>query len=715
MGGFGVGPFVWKGLVVLVLVSGAMLGTTTAAFATQPPIAAYSFDAGEGTTLEDVSGEHDGAIEGAQWTKGKFGNALAFNGVSTEKVTIADSNDLDLTDELTLEAWVRPTEAIEWSQVVTKVRGTSFSYQMVAQSNHNAPTGYLASSAKNWGVDGGTTPLPAKTWSHIAFTSDGGRIRFYVNGKLMGSDSMQVAAEPSTGALVIGGGLFKGKIDEVRIYDRALDEGEVTADKGAALPNPPTAVTGEAEVLSPNEAVFLGTVDPSETETRYRFEYGPTTAYGQMVPATEEEVLYEDTAQEAEEAVAYLQPSTTYHYRLVAANQAGTAVGEDKTLTTPPSEITPEQEQLDREQEENYTASISTVAPDFIGLNFRGLQEQTNADMEKVAATGASMYRISLEDLTHFSVDRSLYDKVFRNAAANHLKVLFVMGSRHLTAKQSGLATWAERIVRRYGKANAGEAGSLWESKSAPYAPTYWEVWNEPNIGLNSLSPPPAQPEDAGKLPANKRPGNVDPQRFGDYLEAISKAIRNVEPEATVIVGGLLSVGTSLKGGAAEKTGKEDEINPQKFLRQMGHSSAYQAVGFHPYAFKANNGEAPTNGTQVNQVRIKIRSAISKLRHTLNHLNNGKEKKIWITEVGWPVGVGDEAHPSVTPEIQAELVTSVFSTIKQRAKSWWNIANVFYFNYADSPDQPAWDYHTGLLDAQMNPRPAYKAFKQQTK
>jgi hypothetical protein len=109
-----------------------------------------------------------------------------------------------------------------------------------------------------------------------------------------------------------------------------------------------------------------------------------------------------------------------------------------------------------------------------------------------------------------------------------------------------------------------------------------------------------------------------------------------------------------------------------------------------------------------------IRSAISKLRHTLNHLNNGKEKEIWITEVGWPVGVGDKAHPFVTPEIQAKLVTSVFSTIKKKAKPW-NIANVFYFNYSDTPDHPEWDFHTGLLDEEMNPRPAYEAFKQQAK
>ncbi len=51
------------------------------ASANQTPVAAYSFDAGEGSTAEDVTGnEHDGAIEGASWfDNGKYGSALSFD------------------------------------------------------------------------------------------------------------------------------------------------------------------------------------------------------------------------------------------------------------------------------------------------------------------------------------------------------------------------------------------------------------------------------------------------------------------------------------------------------------------------------------------------------------------------------------------------------------------------------------------------------------
>jgi hypothetical protein len=212
------------------------------ASADQAPVAAYSFDAGEGEVAEDLFGEHDGAIEGAEWfDKGRFGSALSFDGEKGEEVTIADANDLDFTEEFTLEAWVRPRETVEWSQVITKQRGAGISYQLTAHGNHNAPVGYIQGAEKEWGVDGGTTPLPENVWSHIAYTSDGGKLRFYVNGELKGTES-GFEALAGTGPLVIGGGLegevFEGLIDEVRVYNRALSEGEVVADSGAGLQTP---------------------------------------------------------------------------------------------------------------------------------------------------------------------------------------------------------------------------------------------------------------------------------------------------------------------------------------------------------------------------------------------------------------------------------------------------------------------------------------------
>ena len=57
----------------------------------------------------DSSGTgNGGTISGPTWATGRFGGALSFDGID-DWVTIADANSLDLTNGMTLEAWVRPT------------------------------------------------------------------------------------------------------------------------------------------------------------------------------------------------------------------------------------------------------------------------------------------------------------------------------------------------------------------------------------------------------------------------------------------------------------------------------------------------------------------------------------------------------------------------------------------------------------------------------
>src|SRR5207244_2077070 len=72
-------------------------------------VAAYSFNEGSGTTVGDASGNgNNGTVSNTSWSvSGKHGGALSFNG-SNAWVTVPDSNSLDLTGGMTLEAWVDP-------------------------------------------------------------------------------------------------------------------------------------------------------------------------------------------------------------------------------------------------------------------------------------------------------------------------------------------------------------------------------------------------------------------------------------------------------------------------------------------------------------------------------------------------------------------------------------------------------------------------------
>jgi|GEM_PF-1494569 len=111
-----------------------------------------------------------------------------------------------------------------------------------------------------------------------------------------------------------------------RPHGAACDIGAYEAAPGTAVTGPASAVTTTSATLGANATnpdVLAGTV---------AFEYGPTTAYGrstatQPVPAG-------TSAGSFATSIAGLAPTTTYHFRAVATNGAGTAIGADQTFVT---------------------------------------------------------------------------------------------------------------------------------------------------------------------------------------------------------------------------------------------------------------------------------------------------------------------------------------------------------------------------------------------
>jgi hypothetical protein len=99
-------------------------------------------------------------------------------------------------------------------------------------------------------------------------------------------------------------------------------------------------VTGGAINRSANGMRFAGFVNPNNAVlTDCHFDYGTTSAYGQSVPC---EVKPTGGAPARVEAnVTELLPATAYHFRLVAANATGPAVGADMTAHTFPTPVVP--------------------------------------------------------------------------------------------------------------------------------------------------------------------------------------------------------------------------------------------------------------------------------------------------------------------------------------------------------------------------------------
>lgn len=199
-------------------------------------VAAYGFDEASGSNALDASGNgnHGVLANVTRSATGRFGGALSFSSRDS-MVTVPSSATLDLTTGMTLAAWVNPAARQQrFQSIVTKERPGGLAYALHASSPAGRVSSTLSLGSANRTLQGGS-PLPAGIWSHLTATYDGSNQRLYVNG-------VQVASRASTGTLptsasplrigndgVLSGRAFSGMIDEVRVYDRALSQGDVVS------------------------------------------------------------------------------------------------------------------------------------------------------------------------------------------------------------------------------------------------------------------------------------------------------------------------------------------------------------------------------------------------------------------------------------------------------------------------------------------------------
>ena len=94
----------------------------------------------------------------------------------------------------------------------------------------------------------------------------------------------------------------------------------------------PTIFSFQAMANSSTSATFQASLSPSGADTTYVFDYGLTTTYGQTTPTQDAGSGFSLVTVTAQ--VTGLLPNTSYHYRIVATNGAGSAASPDGTVIT---------------------------------------------------------------------------------------------------------------------------------------------------------------------------------------------------------------------------------------------------------------------------------------------------------------------------------------------------------------------------------------------
>jgi hypothetical protein len=236
-------------LILALFVVGICIGQE---FVTDGLVSFWSFDQStiNGETVADVWGSANGTMTDTIVVQGKINEGLEFNG-SSSMVTIDMDKSLDITDAISMDAWIKISEWLldpnrniiiaRYDQDAGK-RGLQFSLNpdngLATYMGHTNGTAYAQTQK------GGQNQDWVGQWVHVAFTwdhSDGGLTNLYVDGEEIGSYANQEPLEEPLlifdipwviGAMQAQSRFFSGVIDELRIYDKRLSDDEVARNFG---------------------------------------------------------------------------------------------------------------------------------------------------------------------------------------------------------------------------------------------------------------------------------------------------------------------------------------------------------------------------------------------------------------------------------------------------------------------------------------------------
>ena len=207
--------------------SGVFVETTILQFNHPDLIAAYTMDNISGSTLVDESDNNsDGTITGAVQGGGVINQSLYFDGVDDKTTTPIT---FPATDDWAVSVWIKSPHDTGASGYFLSNNNGQASCMGLGVTTGGAVRLFL-NGAPALTLDSSQV-INDTSFTHVVIQRTGGSIYIYVDGVLNTSAVNSYPIDSATfqlGQNVNGTGLFKGNIDRLRIFDRALTQGEIT-------------------------------------------------------------------------------------------------------------------------------------------------------------------------------------------------------------------------------------------------------------------------------------------------------------------------------------------------------------------------------------------------------------------------------------------------------------------------------------------------------
>lgn len=291
-------------------------------------VAHYTFDDGSGTTAADSVGNNTNDLTGSPtWTTGKIGTgAITLNGTSQYGVT---ANNMTFSGgAFTVSVWIKPNGAQStFFRVLETTFATGWS---INGTSDGSQLQFVINNGSN--VTGGS--LTSGTWELVTAVFDGSLLHLYINGSEVPNNASPTSFGPITVPMYFGtyfgspgNNLFKGDMDDVCVYNRALSAQDVSdlynSSVGCAAQSAPT-ISSVAVSTTTTTATITWTTNDAASST---VSYGLTSSYG-SASTTDALVTSHQII------LSGLSPGNLYHYQVASGNSNGVSTSSDLTFTT---------------------------------------------------------------------------------------------------------------------------------------------------------------------------------------------------------------------------------------------------------------------------------------------------------------------------------------------------------------------------------------------
>jgi hypothetical protein len=325
-------------------------------------------------------------------------------------------------------------------------------------------------------------------------------------------------------------------------------------------------------------------------------------------------------------------------------------------------------------------AQAAQAPSSFAGMAPQGPTSEKDYELMESSGVGSvrlPMYWAGIQSETPFAAEPDFdgFDHDVRIAAEHGIRIMpFVWGSPDWAASRDiefPVATswqrWAWATFLRDAVDRYGPYGTFWfEHSAVPYLPIRdWEVWNEENIVTFS--------------------GSTNPTGYAKLLRASARVLREADPGARVLLGGLF--GRPLQ--IPPNTASGDYLS--RLYRAGNVKPFFDGVALHPYVADASA----------------MRAQIRNLRRIMSAHHDARTP-LYLTEIGW----GSDSYESRWergPEGQARELNEAMSMLVLNRREW-NVGGIWWFSWADLNDSCQFCDSAGLLTTDRKAKPSWYLF-----